>query len=272
MLALVKKVSGDFLGLARICGPGVATRWLLKVVTHAGACRAAGSLQPADRAMGEGPFRVHRPGVRANVVGPQVLSGVREIWARDTYLSGGFLTIPPRGTVVDLGANIGNFTALALGHGPQVRVVSVEADPRHRPSLERTVRENGAEGRVDIVTALVGGETPFQQELRGAVSASAGPGAAIETISQDELIRRFGLTAIDFLKVDIEGSEFALLTADSPLLAIARQVAIEAHTDAGDVWALRSIIERCGFEIRVSEHPAAHQILGRRATTNSSRQ
>ena len=47
--------------------------------------------------------------------------------------------------------------------------------------------------------------------------------------------------------VPIEGSEFELLTLDSPILAKTRQLAIEIHDFAGDRKSLREIIKLCGF-------------------------
>ena len=80
--------------------------------------------------MGPGPYDVRLGAARARLFGEQVISGIREIWVRDVYLNRGILSIAPDATVVDLGANAGNFTMLALAHGSGVRCVSVEADPR----------------------------------------------------------------------------------------------------------------------------------------------
>ena len=52
-------------------------------------------------------------------------------------------------------------------------------------------------------------------------------------ITQKEFIKLNNLTRIDFLKCDIEGSEFEFI-ADTDLLQITQQLAIEIHDNAGD--------------------------------------
>lgn len=86
--------------------------------------------------MGSGPFNVggailgsaDDPGQDVSVV----FSGIREVWVRNVYLRpvdprhagprhvdpGGVLSIPEQGVIVDLGANRGTFTALALARSP----------------------------------------------------------------------------------------------------------------------------------------------------------
>src|SRR4051812_15958000 len=123
---MIRIVFRDFIGLVRVCGIGVALRWLVMIALNFKKCARARNLQPADLAMGPGPFSARLGTARAKLFGEQAISGIREIWVRDVYLNHGRLSIPPDATVVDLGANMGNFTVLALGHGPGVRCVSVE--------------------------------------------------------------------------------------------------------------------------------------------------
>jgi hypothetical protein len=131
-------IASDCWGLWRVCGLRVALRWLWAIAWNFRACRASGNLQPADAAMGDGPFRVRLRQAQAVLSGPRVLTGIREVWVRDPYLAG-FVTIPPQGTVLDLGANMGLFTALALGQGEGVRVLAVEADPLEYSRLRQTL-------------------------------------------------------------------------------------------------------------------------------------
>src|ERR1700677_3446502 len=106
MLRSIRIIASDFRGLCRVCGPVVALRWLLAIIFHFKACRRSSNLQPADAALGDGPFHLRLRNARATVAGKHVLTGIREIWVRDPYLND-FLTIPENATVVDLGANMG---------------------------------------------------------------------------------------------------------------------------------------------------------------------
>jgi len=113
-----KKLFGDFFGLSRILGPYFALKWASMILVHFPSILRRKDLQPADQAMGKGPFHVHfRSGVDFRIIGNGVISGIREIYVRDVYLRYGLLTIEDGDVVLDLGANMGNFTNLALAHG-----------------------------------------------------------------------------------------------------------------------------------------------------------
>ena len=262
MIGVLKLIGSDFLGLSRTCGWGVALRWLTKVAITFPQCRRAHNLQPADRVMGEGPFTCRLGRARARLVGSQVISGIREIWVRDVYLSDGFLSIPDNALVVDLGANMGNFTLLALGHGPGVRVVSVEANPQEVARLRRSLAENGWTDRAKVCECFLGGKTEYQEHL----IRDEGSGG-VPFVSQEDFVRDLGPGTIDLLKCDIEGSEFGLLTPDSPLLARTRQIAIEIHDNAGDRHQFMRMLRDMGFELRERTNVAGVcvVVIGRRS-------
>jgi FkbM family methyltransferase len=251
-------IAADFAGLCAVCGPVVGFRWLAAVVLRLGACRRAGNLQPADAMLGDGPISVRLGNARARLVCYRVLTGVRETWVRDSYLGHGFLSIPRNARVIDLGSNMGNFTALALGHGPDVRVLAVDADPTECRRLQQTLAVNGWTDRVDAVNAFVGGRSRYQEEL-----LASGQCATVGNISADDLIRRAG-GSVDFIKCDIEGSEFALFAAGSPLFAATNQIAMELHPHAGNPLALIALLEANGFEVRRKDQGPTITVLARR--------
>lgn len=256
-MSILRTIVSDAANISRVCGPWVGSRWLAEIGLNWRECLRERNLQSADRALGAGPFRARLGTARAVMVGDAVFSGLREIWARDQYLGGGFLHIPPNGTVVDLGCSAGNFTLLALGHGPDVRVVSVDANTalcEHglRPSL----RVNGWQDRPQIINAFVGGQTQAQDRM-----IFAGQCTAARKLSEHELIAEAGLTRIDFLKSDIGGSEFALLTRGSRLLAMCEQLAVELHAWAGRARDFVSMLKETGFECRVSEPVAEPAVV-----------
>ncbi len=259
MLKSVGLILSDAAGLARVCGPAVALRWLTKVLINFGECRRAGNLQPADRAMGDGPFAcTHRSGARAKLSGPQAISGIREIWVRDVYTEGGFITLPRDGVVVDLGANMGNFSMLALGAGPNVRLVSVEPERKYAEGrLLDQLKVNGWQTRCTIINAFVGGTTAAQEEIE-----HAGTGGGVPHLTEAQFLERAGITdRVDLLKCDIEGSEFDLLRPGSRILAITRQITMESHKDRGDVQALYKVLESEGFEVRTVRSSPSDDIV-----------
>jgi hypothetical protein len=92
-----------------------------------------------------------------------------------------------------------------------------------------------------------------------------GLGDGAPSISETELIATAGLTGIDFLKCDIEGSEFELFTPTSALLAMTSQLAIELHSWAGKASDFIAMLREMGFEFRiVVDTPQATTVLARR--------
>jgi FkbM family methyltransferase len=260
-MSMIRTVASDAAKITRACGPVIGSRWLAGIGFNWRSCLAARNLQPADRALGRGPFHARLGPARALLVGDNAFSGLREIWARDVYLGGGFLKIPPQATVLDLGANVGNFTLLALGHGPDVRVVSVEANAEMcECDLPGNLRANGWEHRANIINAFVGGQTRVQDDMIRRNLDRVAP-----SLSEAALIGAAGLTRIDLLKCDIEGSEFELLTPTSALLAMTSQLAIELHSWAGKPSEFIAMLRQLGFETRITvDTPEATVVLAKR--------
>jgi FkbM family methyltransferase len=241
----LRKIASDAVGISRVCGVSVAAKWLMFTVIKLPAVLKSGNLQPADRAMGNGPFKAKRAHSEAILTGSQVFSNLREIWVRDVYLKDDFLSVPSNAIVVDLGANLGVFTALALAQHDSVRVIAVEPSFRLLNSLRNCVGANGWSERVMPIRAFIGNFTETQIEaLRQGSDYADAP-----TITEAELLSRNGISKIDLLKCDIEGSEFFLLDPDSRLLSMTDRLAIELHQWGGDVETFLSHLTRIGFQI-----------------------
>jgi FkbM family methyltransferase len=244
LLNYLKSISRDAMGISRACGPLVAIRWLLCIGVTLPECLRTGNLQPADRRMGDGPFAVTRGAACAQLIGRQVFSGIREIWVRDVYLRNDYLEISKGALVVDLGANLGNFTNLALAQHPDVRVIAVEPSLTLSESLRSSVAHNGWTDRTSIIRAFVGATTEVQAKVADSPDYMGAP-----SLTENGFLDEFGITHIDFLKCDIEGSEFFMLERGSRILAITQNLAIEVHVWGGPVPAFLDRVEKAGFEI-----------------------
>jgi FkbM family methyltransferase len=259
---MFRTVWSDLKGLYRVCGLGVALRWLLMILLHLPRCLRTRRLNSADLAMGEGPVTAWRGGVPARLPGRWAVAHLREIWVRDQYLQSGFLHIPPDGLVLDLGANRGVFTALALACGPGVRVVSVEPLQEALPYLQQMLQLNHWESRVRVGKIFVGGTGELQRQI-----LAEQPEMAETFISEEELIRRFDLRHIDLIKCDIEGSEYELFTPHSRLLDLTDQIAIELHGDAATRDRFMEMLRARGFtQMRVSSRSDSDCIVSAKRT------
>jgi FkbM family methyltransferase len=247
------KLGNDFVGLLGVCGPIVAFRWIFQVLFHIREIVDRGDLQAADAAMGEGPFNVtlRKYKCKFNIVGPHATSGIREMYVRDVYLRDGWLSISAGNTVVDLGANMGNFTNLALAIDESVHVIAVEPSKSLNQIFYQSVGLNA--GHLDR-TVLIRGFLGQVGEKQKEIILNDENYAHAEWLTEEELIRRADLKHIDFLKCDIEGGEFGLLTPNSKLLAMTEALACEVHAFAGDVTKFLFDVESCGFVMGPIQH------------------
>jgi FkbM family methyltransferase len=151
--------------------------------------------------------------------------------------------------VLDLGANMGNFTNLALALDPTVKVIAVEPNIHWNRLFVNSVNLNVDHlARTTIVRAILG---EFAERLKGDENY-----AGAERITEDQLLERLKVPRIDFIKCDIEGGEFGLLARGSKLLGMARALACEVHAAAGDMSGFIADIEAAGFTIGPTQHAA----------------
>lgn len=244
----LQKILRDFIGLHLVCGWFIASKWIFLIAINFPEILRRRDLQSADRAMGVGPFLISLPQYRVSfkIAGRGAISGVREMYVRDTYLHNGLLKINDGDTVVDLGANMGNFTNLALAHGRNVRVVAVEPSAAMNHAFKKSVGLNdGYLQRTRLIRAFVGQMSEMQTNL-----INQDPNYAdAPWITEEQLIQQSDLSKVDFLKCDIEGGEYMLLNRSSKLLAMTRSLAIEIHSFAGDVGLFIEELKSCGFSI-----------------------
>ena len=162
--------------------------------------------------------------------------------------------------ILDAGGNIGMFGAFALRRWTVREMTSFEPDPENATVLEATIVANHATQRWHVSRAAVsnrGGATPFVPgrlaESRRALPGE--PGIEVPTVDLFSDGHR-----VDLLKLDVEGSEWAIL--EDPRLASldARVIVMEWHS----LWAPQPdahgaalhLLTRAGYEIHLDRvHP-----------------
>jgi FkbM family methyltransferase len=131
--------------------------------------------------------------------------------------------IGPGQVFVDVGAHIGVFSVLAAYRaGPTGRVIAFEPEPANRALLARNAAANGV--TVDIRPRAVAG-APGQVGLYGQADnkggwslmpdGAAGPDLVVEATTLEAELA--GLERIDFLKLDVQGAEPAILESTMSL-------------------------------------------------------
>jgi len=170
-----------------------------------------------------------------------------------------------RDLVVDGGAHVGTFTAMAAGTAQQV--LAVEAHPTTAALLRGNVARNHLEN-VEVVEAALWperGTVSFQAEGQSSSASVIGAGESagdveVTTLTLDDLVAEHG--PIDLLKLDVEGAEHRLLheTPDG-VFADVRSLVGELHLwaggdDAEAAFAWR--LEALGYVVEVRQLPIHH--------------
>jgi FkbM family methyltransferase len=122
--------------------------------------------------------------------------------------------VRPADVVIDCGAHVGVFTQRALARGAS-KVVAVEPDPVNLECLRRNFREEIATGRVVLVpkgvwnsvTTLTFFESTQNSGMNSFVMQERGTKIELPVTTIDNLVEELRLGRVDYIKMDIEGSE-----------------------------------------------------------------
>lgn len=136
--------------------------------------------------------------------------------------------------VVDVGANIGVFSLLAAARG--ACVWAFEPNRHCLRQLERSARRNGlahlVQARPWALGASAGvGRLVAEHGLahRARLVASAGAAASVPVVALDAALAPLRDAPIDLLKIDVEGSETAVLAGAGATLPRVERVVLEYH-------------------------------------------
>ncbi len=176
---------------------------------------------------------------------------VRELYARNCYLHGLRLKTPQR-TVLDLGANRGMFSILALVALQAELVVGVEPVPVYMSVFEKLLEANHCSPlQAPRYTRFI--SSPSGEER------DPGQHVSIQTILREQKIDRFNL-----VKMDIEGHEGEVF-AEPEWLARVDTITMELHPQfAGDLSLIPEALRRYGFTFAITDQE------GRPANINSA--
>ena len=183
-------------------------------------------------------------------------------------------SIRPGMVVLDIGAHSGYFSALFSGLvGPSGRVLAFEPHPatydllchnlavwgcRNTTAVQKAISGNSGEGQFFEMTSPgthslfnVSEHSWFQmrRELR------------VECTTVDRALAEFGVTTVDFIKMDIEGAESRALTGMSETIARSRQLMLVLEFNEQTLAAAGKSPEEfirqvkdLGFNLKVIEH------------------
>ncbi len=158
----------------------------------------------------------------------------REVFAEREYWCA---TDNPRPVILDCGSNIGMAILFFKSLYPEAEIVAFEPAPWACEAIEETIRANAFQGITLHNAALA--------EEEGTVELyhdPKHPGSAVMSVYRDRMpgeavrvpavrLSRYVTSPVDFLKLDVEGSELRVLRdlVSSGAIARIRQMVIEFH-------------------------------------------
>jgi FkbM family methyltransferase len=168
-----------------------------------------------------------------------------------------------RGDVVlDAGARIGVFTAKVSGAlGRDGKIIAIEPEPRNYACLRKNVETNRLQNVIPIQRMLwsrkqqmslflssnSASHSVYCDEFYGLTGESIG----VEAEALDDILESLHIQAVDFIKMDIEGSEIEALKGMKRVLESDVQLAIAAYHPVRGSETHTEIVpqlERLGFK------------------------
>ena len=188
----------------------------------------------------------------------------REVFAEREYW---FATENPRPVILDCGSNIGMAILFFKSLYPDAEIVAFEPAPWACEAIEETIRANALQG-----IALHNAALAEEEGTLDLYHDPEHPGSAVMSVYHDRMpgesvrvpavrLSRYITKPVDFLKLDVEGSELPVLRdlVTSGAIAKIRQMVIEFHhhmRPAEDhLSECLSILEQHGFGYQLTAGP-----------------
>jgi FkbM family methyltransferase len=176
--------------------------------------------------------------------GTSDLAAINETVILNPYLRSPYIVLPDDATVIDIGANIGDFTIQAARACPGGRVVGVEPIGAHVKMIEAQVALNRL-SNVRVVRAAVGATCQMTRVMAAGttsrVSERDDSAEVVEMVTLERLMQDHSIDTLDLLKLDCEGAEWDILPAAERVLPRVRQICMEFHCERG--WTATKLAE-----------------------------
>ncbi|MBI3766237.1 MAG: FkbM family methyltransferase [Ignavibacteriales bacterium] len=242
-MGLLREFYKELLAVQQIGGWACLIEYVARIVQNFPCVIRTKTLALADKAMAAKgrTFKVFGKNIHLDGA---LFGGAREIYGRKVYFALPDFFLKPTDIVVDLGANAGVFAVLAALLAE--KVIAVEAQSGFINEIYSNTKKNDCSDKVSVEFGLVGAHTGvFSNKKNLEVASHFGKMPPI--LSLGGIIARHRLGTINFLKVDIEGSEFDLMSGDINWLAFVEKLVMEVHLEFGDPAKLVEILQSNGF-------------------------
>jgi FkbM family methyltransferase len=200
-------------------------------------------------AMLQAPFWLSANGKTCRVVAANELgagSCYAEVVVEDCYQIFHYAKRANPQVIADIGANFGIFSRLCSLLFPQADIYAYEPNPL----AIKWLRQNAEDTHIQVIPSAVGlssGEVSLDTSYDSTIGRIKADGnLMVQCVAASDIAAG---RDIDFLKVDCEGSEFAILQ-NTNLLNRTKEMCMEYHLfDGHSLDDLRGLMERGGHQI-----------------------
>ncbi len=173
--------------------------------------------------------------------------------------------LPDRPYIVDCGGNIGLGVIWFKQRYPQARITVFEADPALAEILAENVHHLGLTS-VEVVKAAVSdtaGPANFARDRPLTGHVTSGEGVPIDCVRLSDYLKE----PVDLLKVDIEGSEFSVLSdlCATGKIKLVRHLICEVHGSTQvqeQIQTLWKALSGAGFALTIAEAGTNRRLPG----------
>lgn len=185
---------------------------------------------------------------------------IRDIFEQGEYAPAAQWELPEKAVILDLGANIGLAAVYFAGLRPHARLILVEPDAANlsllrrnlSPSIDGTIYE-GFAARADGFAGISreGDSWEFRK-----VDTPTASDERIRCFSVPTILHDTGVSCIDLLKCDIEGSEAELFADCRDWISRVRHLIVEVHRPYSP-QRLYEDLKDCGWDFEVAQERSA---------------
>ena len=202
-----------------------------------------------------GKLRVHRLfGKDLYFLRPtERLHGFKEIFLDEIYKQ----ELPSMPFIIDCGANIGLSVIYMKRLYPDAEIIAFEPDQQNFKLLEKNIQSFGFTTVTLKKEAVWVEDTVLKFANEGSMSSKIDTDTNHATINVNAVrLKNYLTRKVDFLKIDIEGAEYAVLRDIKDDLHLVNNLFVEYHgtfRQQNELDELMSIIRACGFTYYTKE-------------------
>lgn len=184
-----------------------------------------------------------------------------------TYGDGNHFTPKAGQTIIDIGANVGEFSLHCLWRG--ANVVAIEADRKVYDILLRNLQGFEQAKAIHCAIAAQDGELTFFSSVEKADSSLIRPDIVdeeykVEALTLETLLARKGIAQVDLIKCDAEGAEPEVIKGALPVLHLVHKIAIDCGAERlGEATdeVVRAMLEEAGFDVRIGDVEPERRVI-----------